>query len=125
MRSVTAILLLASALIAGQILSAMTAFSAFAQEPPVTRTLVPSILKVGKWAGGIAYDGAALWVAESGQRSILRIARDGTTTRYPNVGRLPVGMAALPNGDIYALVKLTRSSGTPQQAAPRAGPSNG
>ena len=101
LRNVIAIFLLISA----QLLSALIAFSASAQDLPTIRTLVPSILKVGKWAEGIADDGAALWVAESGQRSVLRIARDGTTTRYPNVGRLPVGMVALPTGDIYSLVE--------------------
>ena len=80
---------------------------AFAQAPP-ERTLTPSILRVGKWAEGIASDGKALWVAESGQRSIVQIAGTGTIQRRLTIGRLPVGMAALPDGRVHALVHTDR-----------------
>ena len=86
------------------LLASVLAAPAFAQEP-VLRTLTPSIVKVGKWAEGVAFDGNSLWVAESGQRSIAQIARDGSVQRHANVGRLPVNMAALPGGRIFALVK--------------------
>src|SRR6185295_12728485 len=71
----------------------------------ITQTLTPSIVAVGKWAEGVAFDGNSLWVAESGQRSIAEIPKDGTIARHVSVGRLPVGMASLPDGRIYALVQ--------------------
>lgn len=87
------------------LLTGMVALSALAQQPPAPRTLVPSIIKVGKWAEGMAFDGTALWVAESGQRSIIRIARDGATVRYEDVGRLPVSMVSAAGGRVYALIQ--------------------
>ena len=72
---------------------------------PVTRTLTPSIVPVGKWAEGVAFDGNALWVAESGQRTIAQLAKNGAVARRVTVGRLPVGMASLPDGRVYALVQ--------------------
>jgi hypothetical protein len=78
--------------------------------PPtvITRTLTPSIVQVGKWAEGVAFDGKVLWVAESGQRSIVAIAKDGSIIRRASVGRLPVGMASLPDGRVYALVQTDK-----------------
>jgi DNA-binding beta-propeller fold protein YncE len=83
----------------------MVALSALAQQPPAPRTLVPSIIKVGKWAEGMAFDGTALWVAESGQRSIVRLAQSGAIVRYENVGRLPVSLASPADGRVYALIQ--------------------
>lgn len=80
-----------------------TAMPALAQAPP-ERTLAPSIVRVGKWAEGIASDGKSLWVAESGQRSIVQIGGNGAIQRRLTIGRLPVGMAALPDGRVHALV---------------------
>lgn len=56
-------------------------------------------------AEGIAFDGNALWVAESGQRSIVQLARKGSILRRATVGRLPVGMASVGDGKVYALVQ--------------------
>lgn len=89
------------------LLALLAAAPAFAQAPPV-RTITPSIVKVGKWAEGVASDGKALWVAESGQRSIVQIAGNGAIQRRVTIGRLPVGMAALPDGRVHALVHTDR-----------------
>ena len=88
-------------------LTLLAAAPAFAQAPP-ERTITPSIVKVGKWAEGIASDGKSLWVAESGQRSIVQIAGSGAIQRRLTIGRLPVGMAALPDGRVHALVHTDR-----------------
>ncbi len=85
------------------LLAAIVATPAIAQE----RTLAPSIVKVGKWAEGIASDGTSLWVAESGQRSIVQIARNGSIIRRETVGRLPVGMASL-DGRVYAVAQTDK-----------------
>ena len=71
----------------------------------IEKTITPSIVAVGKWAEGVAFDGNSLWVAESGQRSIAEIAKDGTIVQHVTVGRLPVGMAALPDGRVFALAQ--------------------
>ena len=81
----------------------VTTMPALAQTLP-ERALTPTIVRVGKWAEGIAFDGKALWVAESGQRSIVQIAHTGSIQRRVTVGRLPVGMASLPDGRVHALV---------------------
>jgi hypothetical protein len=85
------------------LLASLVATPSVAQE----RTITPSIVKVGKWAEGIAADGASLWVAESGQRSIVQIAKNSSIVRRETVGRLPVGMAAL-DGRVYALVQTDK-----------------
>lgn len=90
-------------LILALLLASLIATPTIAQE----RTLTPSIVKVGKWAEGIASDGASLWVAESGQRSIVQIAKSGSIVRRETVGRLPVGMAAL-DGRVYALAQTDK-----------------
>lgn len=85
------------------LLAWVTATPAVAQE----RTLTPSIAKVGKWAEGIASDGSSLWVAESGQRSIVQISKAGAIVRREAVGRLPVGMVSL-DSRVYALVQTDK-----------------
>ena len=85
------------------LLTSIVAPAAVAQE----RTLTPSIVKVGKWAEGIASDGTSLWVAESGQRSIVQISKAGAVVRRETVGRLPVGMASL-DSRVYALVQTDK-----------------
>jgi hypothetical protein len=85
------------------LLASIAATPAVAQE----RTLTPSIVKVGKWAEGIASDGTSLWVAESGQRSIVQISKSGAIVRRETVGRLPVGMVSLDNR-VYTLVQTDK-----------------
>ncbi len=85
------------------LLAWVAATPAVAQE----RTVTPSILKVGKWAEGIASDGSSLWVAESGQRSIVQISKAGAIVRRETVGRLPVGMTSL-DSRVYALVQTDK-----------------
>lgn len=64
-----------------------------------------SVIQLGKWPEGMAFDGAALWVAESGQRQIARIdMASRRVTRRVKVGRLPVGMIAGSDGRLFALV---------------------
>ena len=76
---------------------------------PAIRTLTPAIVPVGKWAEGVAYDGRSLWVAESGQRSIVQLDKNGAIVRRVAVGRLPVGMATRADGHVYALVQTDRA----------------
>lgn len=90
-------------LILALIVASIVATPTIAQE----RTVTPSIVKVGKWAEGIASDGSSLWVAESGQRSIVQIAKNGSIARRETVGRLPVGMTSL-DGRVYALVQTDK-----------------
>ncbi len=68
------------------------------------QTITPAIVNVGKWAEGITFDGSSYWVAESGDRSIVRIDRQGKIERHANIGRLPVDMVSLPGGRVYSLV---------------------
>lgn len=63
----------------------------------------PQVFPVGKWAEGAAWDGKKLWVAESGQRSIVALDRAGRQVRRVTVGRLPVGVEADSEGNIYSL----------------------
>jgi hypothetical protein len=72
-------------------------------------TLSPRVIPVGKWAEGIAFDGSALWVSESGQRTIAELDIDkGTVARRITVGRLPVDMTFANDGAIYALVQTDK-----------------
>ncbi|MDF3812101.1 MULTISPECIES: lysozyme inhibitor LprI family protein [Rhodopseudomonas] len=67
--------------------------------------LTPTVIEIGKWAEGIAFDGKSLWAAESGQRSLARIdLAEGRVVEHVKVGRLPVDLAASGDGDVYALV---------------------
>ena len=77
--------------------------------PVQTRTLTPGIVPVGKWAEGIAFDGTSLWVAESGQRTIAALGNNGAVSKRVTVGRLPVGMVAMPDGPIYSLVQTDKA----------------
>jgi outer membrane protein assembly factor BamB len=71
-------------------------------------TLNPRVIPVGKWAEGLAFDGSSLWVAESGQRSIVQInPAQGSVVRRVQVGRLPVDMVSQ-NGAIFALVRTDK-----------------
>ncbi|HEY0302746.1 MAG TPA: hypothetical protein VGC36_15475, partial [Rhizomicrobium sp.] len=84
--------------------------------------LKPTVIDVGKWAEGIAYDGHDLWVAESGQRRIARIDLDaGRVVQRVTAGRLPVDMAATADGTVFAMVNtdklIYRPSGRPHVLA--------
>ena len=71
--------------------------------------LTPTVIDVGKWAEGIAYDGHHLWAAESGQRSIVMIDLGaGSAMQHVRVGRLPVDMAATSNGAIFAMINTDK-----------------
>lgn len=69
-------------------------------------TLTPLVWPVGKWPEGMAHDGNALWVAESGQRNLAQINPDsGAVMDRVSAGRLPVGLASNPvTGDVFAAV---------------------
>ena len=74
----------------------------------VSRTAI--VFPVGKWPEGIAWDGTSLWVAESGQRQLARLAlNDGSVLDRVKVGRLPVGLVGTPDGRIYAAVATDRT----------------
>jgi PAN domain len=72
--------------------------------------LTPQIFPVGKWPEGITHDGSRLWVAMSGGRRLYRIDPDsGEIVRRIRVGRLPVGLASTPEGQVYAAVATDRT----------------
>lgn len=66
--------------------------------------LQPAVIQVGKWAEGVAFDGTSMWVAESGQRTIAKIDRNGRVIDRAKVGRLPVAMVSNGDGIVYSLV---------------------
>lgn len=70
-----------------------------------TIRLKPRVVPVGRWPEGLAWDGASVWVAESGVQRIARIDTvAGKVVETARVGRLPVDMASGANGAIYAMV---------------------
>lgn len=76
------------------------------------RIITPSVTVVplGRWPEGLAWDGAALWIAESGVQRIARVdPAAGRVTETVRVGRLPVDMAAGTDGTVYALVATERA----------------
>lgn len=66
-------------------------------------TIEPVIRPVGKWAEGAALVGSTLWVAESGQRSLVALDLKGKTVAHPKVGRLPVAVEASDDGFVYSV----------------------
>lgn len=76
------------------------------------RTIAPSVTVVplGRWPEGLAWDGAALWIAESGVQRIARVdPAAGRVSETVRVGRLPVDMAAGADGTVYTLVNTERA----------------
>ncbi len=68
-------------------------------------TLTPRVIELGKWIEGIAYDGASLWAAESGQRTIAKVdLAIGNLVKRFNVGRLPIAIATTGGDDVFTLV---------------------
>ena len=66
-------------------------------------TLVPQVFPVGKWPEGLVIADNAIWVAESGSRRMVKIdPGSGDLLDAVPVGRLPVSMAADPDGNVYA-----------------------
>lgn len=73
---------------------------------PSVRTETPRIGSVGKWPEGIGFDGTDLWIAESGQRTIAEFDPDDLRVqRRIKIGRLPVDMVSLPNGNVLIDVR--------------------
>lgn len=69
-----------------------------------------AVIAVGKWPEGLAHDGESLWVAESGARRVARLDPETrTVAERIRVGRLPVGMAASPDGEIFAAVATDKT----------------
>lgn len=90
-----------------------------ASAPAEDLQITPLVWPVGKWPEGMAHDGNFLWVAESGQRTLVQInPSSGAVITRVNSGRLPVGMATNPlTGDVFAevatdqtLVKFSRGA---------------
>jgi len=76
---------------------------------PDSVVLNPTVINVGKWAEGVAFDGRWLWVSESGQRTISKIdLSGGGVIDRVKVGRLPVAMVSSGDGNAYALVHTDR-----------------
>lgn len=66
--------------------------------------LDPRRIELGKWLEGFALDGNDLWVAESGQRTIAKVAfRTGVVQKRFKVGRLPVDTVVV-DGNTFTLV---------------------
>ena len=66
-------------------------------------TIEPQTFPVGKWPEGLVIADNAIWVAESGMRRIVKIdPGQGDLLQTVKVGRLPVSMAADPDGNVYA-----------------------
>ena len=95
-----------------RILLAMLALAALslpaAAQGRLEKTLVPAVIKTGKWAEGVGFDGRNLWVAESGERRVLRIDAKGTQTRFP-AGRLPVDLVGLGGGFTYVTARTDKA----------------
>ena len=72
------------------------------------KTLVPIVINTGKWAEGVGHDGRNLWVAESGERRMLRIDAKGVQTRFP-AGRLPVDVVGLGGGFTYVIARTDKA----------------
>ncbi|MEZ5776103.1 MAG: caspase family protein [Hyphomicrobiaceae bacterium] len=71
--------------------------------------LAARVFPVGRWAEGVAYDGRSLWVAESGDRSIVEVnPSSGQIGKRVEVGRLPVDMVSLSDGRVLSLVQTDR-----------------
>jgi streptogramin lyase len=74
-----------------------------------TVTLTPRVIPVGKWAEGMAISEGNLWVAESGQRSIVELdPKTGAVLRRVNVGRMPVGMTSSVDATVNVLVQTDK-----------------
>jgi len=67
--------------------------------------LTPTVIEIGEWAHGIAFDGKWLWAAESGQRTIAKIdLATGKVAERIKVGRLPTDIVSTGDGNVFALV---------------------
>ncbi len=63
----------------------------------------PQVFPLGKWPEGVVIANNAIWVAESGSKRIVKIDPGaGDLLDAVTVGRLPVSMAADPDGNVYA-----------------------
>jgi DNA-binding beta-propeller fold protein YncE len=72
-------------------------------------SLTPRVFPVGRWAEGLVVTPGAIWVAESGQRSIAALdPESGVVKRRVTVGRLPVGMVVTPQGAVATLVQTDK-----------------
>jgi sugar lactone lactonase YvrE len=73
------------------------------------RTLTPKVFPVGKWPEGVAATAEGVFVAESGQRTVVLLDPDtGAVRSRERVGRLPVGIAQDAEGRISVLVQTDR-----------------
>jgi len=67
--------------------------------------LPPRVIELGKWIEGVTYDGAYLWAAESGQRTVAKVDyRTGKIIERYKVGRLPIEVISTGSKDLYTLV---------------------
>ncbi len=67
--------------------------------------LTPTVIEVGEWAHGIAFDGKWLWAAESGQRTIVKIdLATGKVAERIKVGRLPTDIVSTGDGNVFTMV---------------------
>ena len=87
--------------------SAMVAASADA--PPEARPQGEQPFAIGTWPEGVIVTAGSIWVAQSGERSVARIdPATGRVQAKVKVGRLPVSLAAGPDGAPIVLVSTDR-----------------
>jgi DNA-binding beta-propeller fold protein YncE len=72
---------------------------------PTLRVTPAETREVGKWPEGIAVTPDAIWVAESGARSVVRLGRAANSeARTSEVGRLPVDLGVAADGTVFCSV---------------------
>jgi streptogramin lyase len=66
------------------------------------------VIETGKWPEGLTVDGDLAWLADSGDRRVLRVEwKTGQVSRLP-VGRLPTQVERLDDGTLVALVETDK-----------------
>ncbi|SEO20939.1 SH3 domain-containing protein [Pseudorhodobacter antarcticus] len=66
---------------------------------------IPGVIYTGTWLEGIIVDGDAVWVSESGQRTVSKLdMSSGKSLGSYKVGRLPIDVVRSSAGDTYALI---------------------
>lgn len=71
---------------------------------------------VGKWPEGVAATGEGVWVAESGERKLALLDKDGEVVKRVNIGRLPVQVEVASDGGLVVLVATEQ---TVKRVAPK------
>ncbi len=74
-----------------------------------TRPMQATPFRVGKWPEGVVATAGAVWVAQSGVRTVGRVdPKTGKVTASVKIGRLPVALAAAPDGAVMVQVNTDK-----------------